>query len=594
MVCEKLAYVGKLSDFEESDRLELLSRINSLLVCQFSHAHQNPRIESEAIRIVGKILCKQNQPLNTAVISSSTGGDLARVDYQVQIRLNSLTHHNHYEVGAEWLCSQAIRVLGLLSFLKSLGWSESEIGLFELSLLGRLIHRGSERSTSNWLLESSASHQLQGQALPIHRESLRKITLKALNFKEEIEENLYDSIRINLPLESSVSDLCYYDLSNVYFEGRMQGSELSTYGPSKEKRLDQPIVTYSFLSDGGGLIKRSNFYSGNTYEASTFADIISWLNKEDIFVCDAGIATSENIELLILGGYRYLCVSKSSFKELGVDFTESSVVSFQHHCSNGYQYQVWLTSRVHKITIAGKEYQEYLLFVKSEGKQAKEDAIISKQKKRFQDQLRTIRASLSKPRGHKKIGQVHQRIGKLKAKNGKVNKAFKLTLTDDGTNITSLEWVYDDKHEERNGTYIIRTSEPITDVKKTWETYKNLTKIEALNRCCKTDLKIRPVFHQSDEGIKAHFFLTFIAANIVQYLTGKLAENKLHYSWQRILELMSQQKSTITTFANNENQWFWVNQWSEANLEMKQIYQALDFKERAHQGFFFQVENKPL
>ena len=594
MLGQKIIYVGRLDGYTDSDRRRLVHRIRSLLLLQYGICCSEKGIEEKAKSIAAKIHRKYGDASHTAQVKASDGGSLSLSEAQVSIRLNSIAHHSHYEVGMEWLCSQAIRSLGILDFLSSqLGWSDKAVGLFELALLARLIHRGSELSSMNWLEESSGSIQIQNQANSVSRTGLYNISKQALQDKSSIESFLYSQVSSCLPKSfNTAPNHCYYDLSNVYFHGRMQGSSLCHFGASKEKRMNNPLVTYSLLSDGAGVIKKSEFYAGNTYEAHTFSDVIRHLDKSQVFLCDSGISTKENIYYMLEKGYKYACVAKEGFKELQVDFTEEQVVSFQHHCSNGYEYQVWLTSRENRLTLNGKEYKEYLLFVKSEGKQIKEDGIIAKQKQRFEQGLLAIQASLSKKRGHKKITQVHQRIGKLKAKNGKVNKAFKLDLEDDGINVTSLKWTYDSTHEQRNGTYIIRTSQAIHDVKQTWNTYKALTEIEAVNRCLKTDLKIRPVYHQKDETIKAHFFMGFMAANVIKYIRAWLSESKIHHSWERILQIMNQQKTTITTFANNNNEWFWVCQWSQPNQQVKDIYDALEYLDRAHDGFFFQVQNR--
>jgi transposase len=173
-----------------------------------------------------------------------------------------------------------------------------------------------------------------------------------------------------------------------------------------------------------------------------------------------------------------------------------------------------------------QQFTDRLIFVKSEAKQAKEDGIVAGQRNRFEKGIRQIRDSLSKPKGHKKIGQVHQRIGRLKAKNTRVSQAFDIKLKDDGSEVTHLEWSYNPDHEQRNGTYIIRTSLPVESPKRAWQAYHTFTTIGAVNRCCKTDLNMRPVYHQKDEPIKAHLFLTLLACNIATFIRHLFSEKR--------------------------------------------------------------------
>jgi transposase len=44
-----------------------------------------------------------------------------------------------------------------------------------------------------------------------------------------------------------------------------------------------------------------------------------------------------------------------------------------------------------------------------------------------------------------------------------------------------------------------------------WERYVQLTEIEAVFRNLKTDLILRPIFHQTDARIEAHIFVAFLA-----------------------------------------------------------------------------------
>jgi len=597
IVHERLTYVGNLSDFDDSEKKGLLIRVESLLLNQFSFPSTNSKVEQKAHFIVGKLRQKNSASvcLQELGVGSVSSGSVSELAPEFSIQLNTLKSETHRSIGAEWLCHQAFVELGILDYLhQELSWTDESCRLFELSLLGRLIHRGSERSTANWLAKDSGSIELQSSKTVAHREALRLSSLSLQENQLEIESFVYQRITSLLSeqdsLPSTQSEKLYYDLSNVYFEGRMQASDLAQYGRSKEKRNDQPIVSYSLLTNEQGIIKKSKVYPGNVSEAGTFQEQIKDLDKASIFFCDAGIATKENIYYLLKNEYRYMCVAREGFSQFSMDFQEA--YGFEHRCSNSESYQVWLKSEEHQITIDDEVYTEYLLFVKSEGKQAKEDSIIAKQKQKFIDGLQTIQGSLIKPRGHKSIAQVHQKIGRLKQKCTKVQKAFKLELSDDGKKINSLKWTYNPEQEQRNGTYIVRTSEPITDLRQTWETYNGLSTIEEINRSCKTDINIRPIHHQTDPNIKAHLNLGFLAVNIVRYIRLKLAKKGIHHSWQTLLNILNQQHSNIITFSNKNKQWIWVNNWTEPDEQMLEIYNALNFKPKAHEGFFFQTNPK--
>jgi hypothetical protein len=478
--------------------------------------------------------------------------------------------------------------LGLLDFLAAhTEWDEKEQELMLLNLMGRLLYPVSERKTGLWVNEQSGAMPMMKAVdkVEIHGYSLCVAALRWLSVKDKLEGFLYEKIQESLGESGPKTAL--FDLTNVYFEGRMKGSSLAQFGRSKEKRMDAPLVSIGILADEQGIIKRSHFYAGNVSEPGTLKAAVKDMGDSQGLLMDAGIATKENIEFLALSGIPYHCVVRQGFESYGIDYEQGQ--PFEHFTGNGYSYMIWLTVRQHEFAIDGRSCTDWLIFVKSEAKQAKEDGIVGRQKERFERGLGQISASLNKARGHKSKGQVHQRIGTLKAGNQRVHTAFDIKLEDDGTDVTKLSWVYDPAMEKRNGTYVIRTSEKVEDSQAAWEKYHTLTKIEEVNRCCKTDLNIRPVYHQEDETIKAHLFLTLLACTIVGFIRLKLAQAGILWSWKEIVRVMNTQKVVFSKFSNQQDELFLLSNWSEPEEKAKAIYDALQLPYKAHNGFFIKI-----
>ena len=61
------------------------------------------------------------------------------------------------------------------------------------------------------------------------------------------------------------------------------------------------------------------------------------------------------------------------------------------------------------------------------------------------------------------------------------------------------------------GVYILRTNVTEWSDEELWQTYIQLTEAEAAFRIHKSDLAIRPIWHQKQERIKAHILICFIA-----------------------------------------------------------------------------------
>jgi transposase len=82
--------------------------------------------------------------------------------------------------------------------------------------------------------------------------------------------------------------------------------------------------------------------------------------------------------------------------------------------------------------------------------------------------------------------------------------------------------------------------------------------VEAVFRCLKTDLKIRPIHHQKDKYIEPHIWLGILAYQMVNYIRKALKENRIDYSWTTIVETMKSMQSRVVRVDNTENEKIYV------------------------------------
>ena len=69
-----------------------------------------------------------------------------------------------------------------------------------------------------------------------------------------------------------------------------------------------------------------------------------------------------------------------------------------------------------------------------------------------------------------------------------------------------------------------------------------LTEIEATFRSLKTDLGLRPVFHQKEARVTGHLFIILLAYHLVHTLRYQLKQQGIYLSWDSIRILMSTQQ----------------------------------------------------
>ena len=238
--------------------------------------------------------------------------------------------------------------------------------------------------------------------------------------KDSLEKHLSEKTNELFDLQDKIY---LYDLTNTYFEGRRVKSKLAKYGRSKEKRSDCKLVVLALVVNVEGFIKYSNIFEGNTSDNATLPRIIDNLRsqtseeKRAIVVIDAGIATNDNLKLIQAKGYDYVCVSRSKIK----DYTVNKDGVIRHLMTKNNQF----------ITLQKIEKEEeidYVLKVKSTGKQAKESSMKSKFEDNFLVEINKIKSSLDKKNGIKRAEKVNQRIGRAIEKYPSAAKFFDIKV----------------------------------------------------------------------------------------------------------------------------------------------------------------------
>ena len=67
------------------------------------------------------------------------------------------------------------------------------------------------------------------------------------------------------------------------------------------------------------------------------------------------------------------------------------------------------------------------------------------------------------------------------------------------------------KAHRQKGAYLLRTNCEETDPALLWRWYIQLTQAEAAFRTAKSDLGLRPVYHQKEDRVQAHILVCFLA-----------------------------------------------------------------------------------
>ena len=494
-------------------------------------------------------------------------------DYET-IDLNSIVDSRSRTLGAEYVGLATFRKLGLDSLLTEFGFNQNQVNLAILSVVGRLVHPASELRTRRWAQNLSALDELLGTDFRhLSHNALYRISDLLLAHKDAIEAHLTQRERDLFALEEKI---ILYDLTNTYFEGRAQRNSKAKYGRSKEKRDDCPLLTLGLVIDEMGFPKMSRIFSGNVSEPGTLKEVIKELHRDShrlpahgrkniTVVLDAGLASDENLVLVKELGYDYLVVARNqpvAFSEIDQD----DLLTIKHDKNNKVEAQLI------------KQDGEHILYCKSFLKAEKEQSMKRQFQQRFEEDLKQVAAALSKKGGTKKYDKVLQRIGRLQQKYAPIARYYEIEVKRQGALATAIEYkfVKPEKAEQRfSGSYFLRTSRTDLNEKEIWSLYVMLTNVEDAFRSLKSELALRPIYHQKEQRADAHLFIAVLAYHLLNTIQTQLRSHDIHMQWWNIREQLSSHVRTTTSMTTKDGRRIHIRKSTEPEPFHRLIYDAL-------------------
>ncbi len=512
------------------------------------------------------------------------------VEYK-EIDINSINSVNPKTIGSEYIVYETIKELELPSLFETLDFTpmqrDSAIG----TLIAKACSPASDKKSIEWLRDASGAGELYERDYnSISSNSIYRVADTLLNHKDTIEKHLYDKTKELFQYDETIT---LYDLTNTYFEGGANNIEKAARGRSKEKRSDAKIVTLAVMLDSSGFVKKSTIFKGNVSEPSTLKEMIDGLSSTDIdtnilkpnskesktlVVMDAGIASQENIDYLITGGYEYLVVSRKRDKQFNdnkatavkVDRDDNAIVKAQ------------------RVEIRDEEdnIQEIELYCHSKPREAKENSMQQRVQTKFTEALDYLNEGLTKPRRTKKYDKVLEKVGSLKSTYSSIAKYYTVDVkkdpnSDNALSVTYKEKIGTDDKSAMNGVYCLRTNNTTMDNKTLWKTYTTLTDLESVFRTLKTELGLRPIFHKTSTRVDAHLFITLLAYTIIHTIRYKLKAKGINYSWSTIRDITQNQVRVTTRAKCKDGQILYLRKSSIPNEKQKEILNALNLNHKA-------------
>ena len=438
----------------------------------------------------------------------------------VAVRLDQIRLERARRFGDVWLGWRLWRALALDRFCEDRLIEGRERSpwpaIAAILVIARLCEPSSElHIAEDWYRRTALDDLLGVPAERVNDDRLYRALDRLLPHKQALETHLKERLGALFDLDY---ELLLYDVTSTYFEGQAEGNGLARRGYSRDHRGDCKQVCIGLVVTRDGVPLGYEVFAGNRTDVTTMEEIVTTMERRygqarRVWVMDRGMASAENIAWLRGSQRHYLIgASKSELKTFAGPLADR---------------RDWRQVRdgVEAKVCAGPDGSETFLLVRSAERQQKERAMHA----RFCERIETALASLQRriERGQKPIdrGAAERQIGRLLGRNSRAAARYAIRLVDDPILPAGLrlEWSrraeWDDWSRHSEGCYVLRTNLRDWSSEALWRTYIQLSEAEAAFRINKSELSIRPIWHQREDRVLAHILVCFLA-----YVLGKTLE----------------------------------------------------------------------
>src|ERR1700752_190700 len=324
---------------------------------------------------------------------------------------------------------------------------------------------------------------------------------RILRHKTKLERHLKDRYGA---LFGAEFDVLLYDLTSTYVEGAAAKNPMVRRGYSRDHRPDCEQLVIALIVNNEGFPFSYETFDGNRTDVSTMETVLRMVERKygkarRIWVFDPGIVSEENLEAIRKrGGYYLVGTPRSQMKQFEAELLKDDWTRVRPEVE------------VRKVAIPQGE--ETYILCRTSGRKEKEKAIRS----RFSNSMETALKGLEKAivTGRlKDRNKMERRLGKIQARHPQVNDLYDVALRDTAEGVRLFWQIKEDRknwRESREGAYLLRTNLQAETAEQLWSKYMQLTEAEASFRALKSELSVRPLFHQLEPRVKAHVMVAFL------------------------------------------------------------------------------------
>jgi transposase len=485
-----------------------------------------------------QLVTAQGEEIQLALFPAD-GAECPEDEGVVQIRLDRVRWTRPREFGDGWLGWHLWQRLGLHAFCeRALDAVPAEVPWSRIAAIlaiNRLCAPGSELAIEARWYGSTALDDLVGvDAARVNTDRLYRCLDLLLPQKAALQQHL--TARYG-ELFRAQYEVLLYDLTSTYVEGEAAGNPQMRRGYSRDHRPDCKQVVLALVVSPEGFPLAYEVFDGNRRDVTTVTEILdvveaAYGRAQRVWAFDRGLVSEQNLETLRARQAQYL-----------VGTPRAQLKAFERELLRGDWHQV--REAVEVQWVAGPNGDEGFVLCRSALRRAKERAMRERASRHLEADLARLARQVETGRLTEEA-RLQRRIGRLLERYPSVAALYEIAVTGpEGARQVVWRERADRRAwcEAREGAYLLRTNLTEADPAQLWAQYIQLTEAEAAFRALKSELAIRPIWHQKASRVQAHILVAFLGYALWVTLKHTLKRAAVGLSPQQALHCLRGIKS---------------------------------------------------
>ena len=435
--------------------------------------------------------------------------------------------------------------------------------VLQLLTVHRMIDPGSEYHLHReWFLHSAMDELLGVDFQAAGKDRLYRCLDRVLEHKDDLFLHLRQRWQ---DLFAAEFDVLLYDLTSTYFEGLCRQNPKAKHGYSRDGRSDCRQVVIALVVTPQGFPLAYEVLPGNTIDNTTLRDFLQKIEDRygkarRTWVMDRGIPCEATL---------------AEMREAGTDYLVGTPRSMLSKLEQSLTNLPWQQARQDvRVKLLAQDGEVFVL-AQSQARQKKESAMRRRKLRKLWDGLKRLRKNC------RDRDRLLERLAVFKHEAGRAAHVVEIHTPAPGEAVNEHTFRYSLKRDayrqarRRDGSYLLRTTLPSDQPETLWQQYMVLVEIEGAFRCLKSDLAIRPVYHQLEHRVESHIFVAFLGYCLTVTLKNMLCPHAPGLTPRAVLEKLGKIQMVDVQVPTTDGRWLTMPRHTQPEAEHQMILAKL-------------------